>query len=483
MSGPGWSSAAFADLGRLLEERSGLSFEPLRCESVETGASRAMARAGIDDEAEYLAALRAERAPLDDLIAEVTIGETYFFRDPAQFEFLRREVLPDRARGGGAPIRLWSAGCASGEEAYSLAILLEQEGLVERAGVLATDVSRRSLAAARRASYTAWSLRGVDPALVERHFRRDGAMWVLDERIRRRVGFEYLNLALDAYPSLANGLWGLDVILCRNVLIYFGRRAVAHVARRLYDSLAEGGWLIAGASDPPLAEEAPFEVVVARDGVFYRRGKRPIACAFQTLQPVAVAALEAPESELARPDPLREANPAPTASVVRDVLSEARSALDRGEWEAALRLAAEAGEVEAADALRVRATANLRGPAEAASAAVRACVRHPLSAELRFLAGVLLWTLGRDGEAQRELRRALYLDRSLAVAHFVLGAVLARIGDAEGARRAYRNAQRIAEGMPAGAPVPLADGEPAGRLAEAARAAIALLDAPVEANA
>lgn len=476
----GWSSAAFADLGRLLEERAGLAFEPHRCDGVEAGARRAMSKAGLRDEAAYAEALRTEPARLDDLIAEVTIGETYFFRDPAQFEFLRREVLPDRARarGGDAPIRLWSAGCATGEEAYSLAILLEHEGMTERSSVLATDVSRRSLALARRGVYSAWSLRGVDPALVARFFRRDGSAWVLDERVRLRVGFGYVNLALDAYPSLAMGLWGLDVILCRNVLIYFGRRAVAEVASRLYDSLAEGGWLIAGPSDPPLGDHAPFETVVTGEGVFYRRGRGRAIRVVPPPQAASIAAEEEPEPAVFDLPPIPVSAPPR-----RDLVAEARAALARGEWEAALRSLAETPDSAEGEALRVRATANLRGPLDGVSASARACARHPLSAELHFLAGVLLWTLGRDAEAARELRRTLYLDGSLAAAHFVLGAVLARTGDSDGARRAYRNAQRIAEGTPADAPVPLGDGERASRLAEAARAAIALLDAPVEANA
>ena len=91
------------------------------------------------------------------------------------------------------------------------------------------------------------------------------------DKIRRRVVFEYLNLALDFYPSFAAGVWGMNLIMCRNVLIYFDRETIRGVARRLYDSLAPGGWLFTAASDPPLAQDAPFETVGTDAGVFYRR--------------------------------------------------------------------------------------------------------------------------------------------------------------------------------------------------------------------
>ena len=91
---------------------------------------------------------------LDDLLVELTVGETYFYREPGQFEFLRREVLPG-LRGSGEPVRAWSAGCASGEEAYTLAMLFADEGLGDRAHVLATDICREALARARRANYGA----------------------------------------------------------------------------------------------------------------------------------------------------------------------------------------------------------------------------------------------------------------------------------------------------------------------------------------
>ncbi len=134
-----WTHPAYEALARLLGRHAGLHFPADRAEAAESGFRRAMSRAGVREPAEYQVLVEGDARALADLVVEMTVGETYFFREPAQFAFLRREVLPDlRRRRGEAVIRAWSAGCASGEEAYSLAILLE----VYRPGRWVTGVRR-----------------------------------------------------------------------------------------------------------------------------------------------------------------------------------------------------------------------------------------------------------------------------------------------------------------------------------------------------
>ena len=124
-----WTHPAYESLARLLGRHAGLHFPPERSDAAEMGIRRAMTRAGIQDPGQYQALVEDSAEVLADLVVEMTVGETYFFREPAQFGFLRREVLPElRRRRGEADLRAWSAACASGEEAYSLAILLEEEG-------------------------------------------------------------------------------------------------------------------------------------------------------------------------------------------------------------------------------------------------------------------------------------------------------------------------------------------------------------------
>jgi chemotaxis protein methyltransferase CheR len=160
-------------------------------------------------------------------------------------------------------------------------------------------------------------------------------------------------------------------------------------------------------------------------------------------------------------------------------MDNARAAFARGDYARAAELTRGLTADAGACALHVRALANVEA-ARAERACAAAAARHPLSAELHHLHAVLLLELARDDEAARAARRVIYLDRSLAVGHFTLGSILWRRGDRAGARRAYGNARDLCAARPADEVVPLADGEPAGRLAEAAAAQLAVLDAAPE---
>jgi chemotaxis protein methyltransferase CheR len=469
-----WTHPAYEAVIRLLGERTGLSFSPQRRDSAEQGVRRAMTRAGVSDPESYRALIARDAHALDDLVVELTVGETYFFRDAEQFAFIRRTVVPDlwRRYRPEHTVRVWSCGCASGEEAYSLAILLREEGLAKRCYLLGTDISRAALARCHQAAYSHWSLRGPGATAAAPYLTRRDNLFVVQDRIRRAVTFEYLNLAHAVYPSFATGTWGMDLILCRNVLIYFERETVRDVARRLFESLAPGGWLLTAASDPPLSAEAPFEVVVTDVGVFYRRsllldgvtGRRRDGVTGD-VEPAVVA-------------PLAEGYDSPRHPIAPSAMptdAQARAAFAQGDYARAANLT----ETPTADLplaiLHVRALANLE-MARAERACADAAAIHPLATELHYLHAVLLLELGRDEEAARAARRVVYLDPTLALGHFTLGSILMRCGDRARARRSYRNARDLCATRPADETVPLSDGMPAGRLAEAASAQLAVLD-------
>ncbi|WIG93590.1 CheR family methyltransferase [Myxococcus sp. SDU36] len=295
-----WSHPGYAEVLALVEERAGLV--PPSCPaSAEESIARAMERAGLKDFDAYRVRLTEEPAALDDLLIELTVGETYFFRTPEHFEHLLSVVLPElrERHGPDHTARLWSAACSSGEEPYSIAALLLGEGWDARMTVYATDVSRGALARARKAHYSDWSLRGGWADRMRAHLRADGRQYILSPEVQKRVRFSYLNLALDTWPSADSGIWKLDVIFCRNVLIYFNRPTIEAVARRLHDALDEGGYLYTGPSDPPLGGLAPLESVLTEWGVLYRRPlpgatlSLPVPAAW-TEPPTATASTAAP---------------------------------------------------------------------------------------------------------------------------------------------------------------------------------------------
>ncbi len=489
-------SGGFSEAAAFVRQRTGLVFGEARRSSFEAALVKAMRRAKVSDPEAYLTRLDAEPALLDELVAEITVGETYLFREPQQFAVIRDEILPalwsERLRD--RALRVWSAGCATGEEPYTLAIILRELGFGGEAHVIGTDLSRAALAKACRARYTRWSLRGVPEDVVRTYFERRADHFELAPAIRGGVEFRYLNLAEDAYPSLSTGIWGMDLILCRNVLIYFDAETVARVARRLMDSLAGHGWLLLGASDPLIADLVPCEVVVTGAGLAYRRAgrqaERPpvsgLARPAFTVPPLR----EAPAFERPRtPAPLPAGEPAAAVGADRetgrasDQAAEAAACYVARDYARAAELASRSvlrdGSDPALWLLLVRAHANRGDLAEAGRACAAALDRHQTTAELVYLHTVLLSEAGRHAEAAMAARRALYLDRGLAVAHLALGGALTRLGQLDGARRAFRNAERLLASMPPAAIVPASDGEPAGRLAEMARVQLQLVSESV----
>lgn len=472
-----------------VRRRTGLVFREARRSAFEAGLARAMRRAKLTAPQVYLARLDAEPALLDELVGEITVGETYFFREPQQFAVIRHEIIPALLsdRSCDRALRIWSAGCATGEEPYSAAIVLREAGLQGAARVVATDLSRTALAAARRGVYTPWSLRGVSDEVIRPYFERVGERFELTPAVREAVEFGYLNLAEDAYPSLPTGIWGMHLILCRNVLIYFDAETVARVARRLIDSLTDDGWLLLGASDPPLGDLVPCDVVVTGAGLAYRRPGRgaiqPSAAAVVAPTLVLPPLPEFPVLQQPPPPPVPPPRAVPepllAAREVPDDPADAVRSYAERDYERSAELAGRLVQRDGSDPalwiVLVRALAN-RGELDAAGqACATALDRHRTSAELTYLHAVLLAEAGRHREAAGAARRALYLDRGLVVAHLALGGALVRLGDADGARRAFQNAQRLLAAMAPQDVVPASDAEPAGRLAEMARVQLLLL--------
>lgn len=498
MSRFNWSHPEYETIVRLMSARTGLAFRPDQRDATEMGIQRAMKRSRVTDLARFAELLHYDMQALNDLIVELTVGETYFFREPRQFAHLRHKLIPEirRRRGADHTIRFWCAACASGEEAYSLAILCDQEGIGESSHILATDISEAALAKAREASYREWSLRGDGAATAKKYLTPISGRYHVEPRIVRRVQFDFLNLALDIYPSYATGTKGLDLILCRNVLIYFDRETVRAVAGRLFDSLSDGGWLITASGDPPLDGLAAFEAVVTDDGVFYRR---PVATPESVLESVqecqaAIAAglhladdtvaLEADDDTVVprRKSPSlnqRETTPLPSPAGGGDRLREARAALDRGHYGRVVELTEGQSSDPAACVLQLKALSNI-DTRRAVEQCAQFVQQHPLSAELQYLHAVLLMEMNLDVEAAQAVQRAVFLDRSLAAGHFLLGSILQRRGALDGARRHFRNARNLCQSRPRDERVALADSETAEGLAAAAQSRLVIIEAAMK---
>jgi chemotaxis protein methyltransferase CheR len=225
--------------------------------------------------AAYLGRLESpsqSREELRALAAELTVNETYFFRNPDQFRAMMHNVLPSRmaARAGLRHIRVLSAGCASGEEAYSISIIL-RENILDPSwtiSIRAVDISPAMLAKAKRARYSAWALRETQPQIQRRWFSRDGAEFVLDRAIREAVVFEESNLVEDD-PDLWKAQ-SYDVVFCRNVIMYLTPETARAVVGRIARSLVPGGYLFLGHAETLRGLSQDFHLEHTHDTFYYR---------------------------------------------------------------------------------------------------------------------------------------------------------------------------------------------------------------------
>jgi chemotaxis protein methyltransferase CheR len=405
------------ELERVLEQACGVALSPGVRQTLADAFRRAAREADAPADAFLGRLLTGEPRAVALLVEHAVVGETYFHRHPEQLEALDRNLL--RRPPQGRPLAVWSAGCASGEEPYTLAMLLLEAG---RAGagdrILATDVSARALDTARAGLYGEWSLRRLDPALRARHFRAAGRRLAVTPEVRAPVELRRHNLVTDLPPG-----GGFDLVLCRNVLIYFSAATAEAVLARLVDALRPGGWLVVGPVEAPLLAGLPLErhevpgLAVRRVGAPARPTGADRLLALRRDREAGPPAAPAP------PQVVRPAAASREPTCHADASAACQAAFDEA------RRAARAGELAQAEAL------------------ARAVGEHHLCPESFLLVAMAAEARGDDAAAAEAVRRALYLEPGLAQAHAALVPILGRLGRADDAARARRNALEALEGL------------------------------------
>ena len=266
--------AAFLDL---VERQFGIRVSDYGASRVDEAVNTVLPTTPCSTPDELLASLDPDcpQRWLHALVEHLTVGETYFLRDPAQIAALCETILPEIVdrRSGERRLRLWSAGCSTGEEPYTLAILLRENFEITPAWdvvLVGTDLNRESLRVAREGNYAAWSFRATPDEIRNRYFLASETGWRLNDSIRRMTRFAWMNLGAD---SLMPPSPDLDLIMCRNVTIYFDEAATQRLYRALVRALAPGGWLMLGPSDPVPADRGGLERVEVEGAVVWRRVK------------------------------------------------------------------------------------------------------------------------------------------------------------------------------------------------------------------
>jgi chemotaxis protein methyltransferase CheR len=271
-SAPGLSEHELSEIRMFIEERTGICFDESRERFFSTRVLEHLRATHLHRGTDLLRAIRKSNVIYEALLEKLLTQETSFFRYPAVYESLEKRVLPElhvkKFWKNPRTLRIWSAGCSTGEEPYSIAITIADALNFADAWnveILATDVGRQALKHAERAVYAGRSIAGVSEAQLAAHFTPAGEGYEVKTRLRKMITFAQMNLASAVYVGR------MDLIFCMNVMIYFSEERRRALVQRFYDTLEPGGYLFIGHSESISKMPVKFQAIVLNDCILYRK--------------------------------------------------------------------------------------------------------------------------------------------------------------------------------------------------------------------
>ncbi|QRK07004.1 tetratricopeptide repeat protein [Archangium violaceum] len=514
------TSRALQQLASLLLERAGLKITPDGYHSLRLALSTRMPAVGIEDAEEYVRRLRTAEDELRALLPLVTVGHTEFFRDPKQFRALESRILPEalaRARRENRRVSIWSAGCATGEEPYSLAMVLAELGALPfEVDLWATDLNLAAVEAAKQGRFSGRRVSGIPHDRRVRFFRPVMEGYEVVSSLKDYVRFDGQNLAVPVFEKVKPE--SLDLILCRNVIIYFDLPTIRALMDRFLAALRPGALLLLGYSESLFKVYDRFEMVEMEGSFVYRRpvkslsprapgsgprpmtigslptvGERPMDTKPRdslSMMPSTRALQKTLEVSKQPPPAPRRTMEVPAAKAPEAAASTSPSALPTEPPRKSLEMSSASAEMPRTRTGEMPAWSLMLAPGERLNAAVRmiergdfvsavstveqllvdepghldalltvgnlysltgrivdareafaqAINREPLCVEARVFGGLAALQAGELDEARSELGKALFLEPSLAIGHYLMAQVHERLKDHDAARRSYRNA-------------------------------------------
>ena len=491
------SQDSLLKLSRFIASRMGLNFTKEKLHDLEKGillASKEFNFENVTDFVDWITTSYIDSKHIEILAGYLTIGETYFFRDERYFEILENIILPkliSSRRFSDKRIRIWSAGCSSGEEPYSIAMLLHK--LIPDINeweitILASDINSKFLKKANEGIYTEWSFRSAPAWIKNNYFSHGGnKRFRISPLIKKMVNISYLNLAHDNYPSLFNNTNAMDIIFCRNVLMYFVPELAANVVLNLSNSLVEGGWLIINPAEASFVPNDRFDMVNFDNAILYKKnnGKSiPTNDAnfygnhldskiestgfnlkFETWQKSEIILNEKVDESIK--DKTQDENTIPDTL---DLYMHANELFNLGHYEDAekylLNIHSKDPLISRVQALLARIYANKGELNDAVNWCEKAIANDKLNPALYYLQATILQELGNKKEAIRLLKQTLYLDHNFVMAHLALANLTMNNNQLAESKRYYRNALSILSAYPLDKILPYSEGITAGRLSE-----------------
>jgi chemotaxis protein methyltransferase CheR len=470
-SGISLDSANLARFRKLLSDRFGFFFSDNRQTELENGIKRAFAASTCADLDEFYQLLQdpiAGTVEMDLLANSVTVAESHFFRDTAQFDALYSEILPhiiERKRNS-RTLRIWSAGCACGEEPYSIAILLRelmpdlQDWSIT---ILGSDINSLSLERARAGVYSYWAFREERAMkLLPKYFQQNANRYELDPEIRHLVSFSKLNLAESCYPSYETNTTLMDLILCRNVTIYLSEEVTRWVVDRFYDALMDGGWLAVGHSEPSVDIYKRFRVRNFPNTLLYQRVPQTAALRWPlkpTATPIPPPPVVTKPKQTGMLPPLPADNPAQYDSQAslklveeENVLERAKAMLEYGHSQDAIILLKKVAKSDPSNLqitlLLAQAYASLGEWEEAIRYCRNTIDIDKLNIDAYYTLGLVLQHQGKLDQAVEVMRRVVYIDRNSVLGHYGLANLLKDCGLIPQAQKSLDNALRLLTDRP-----------------------------------
>ncbi len=483
-------------ISEIILSNTGLHFPKEKRHDLRRAVEKAASALGFDTAlacAEWLLESSGNESRIEVLIKYLTVGETHFFRDGKLFQALEEELIPqlvqDR-RASNRALRIWSAGCATGEEPYTLAIVVSRLAMNLIGwdiSILATDINKEFLRKAAEAVYGDWSFRSVPEGIKESYFELQADEARLLPEIKRMVRFSHHNLVKDPYPFAWPENEPMDIIFCRNVIMYFSQERQEEIINKLCNCLTDGGLLVVSPAEASSVTN-PHLVPVNYPGVIlFRKDDSPKETKifqpelfFETLAPFVATVPDwdepftFPVFEVVETDVERGSEFVETAETERELTPyvEGLKLFEQGLYaEAVEHLLVEVGsngfkQSGTAMSLLTRAYANQGKLVDALLWSEKAVTADKLNAEYHHLHATILQEMEKYQEASVSLNRAVFLNPNLVAAHFALGNLWLRMRNPKQSQRHFKTALAILRNYHEDDTVPSTEGMSAGRLTE-----------------
>ncbi|MBI3583046.1 MAG: tetratricopeptide repeat protein [Nitrospinae bacterium] len=453
---------------KVISEQTGLNIrEQDRDKFIETVSAR-IRSLNISSSEEYYHFFKKDnksKAEWQEITKCLTTGETYFFRDRGQFSLLKFSILPEliELRKDKRTLRIWSAGCSTGEEAYSIAILLNE--LIPSIKdwdilILGTDINEDALKKARRCYYRDWSFRMVSEDIKKQWFRKAKEGWRLDKNITEMVKFEVGDLINDTYPYYSSAIHNMDLILCRNVFIYFISDVVSKVTSKFNETLNDGGYLMTGHAELPQQAIANLRPKVFPESVVYQKSSElgvrsagtpildfglPILDLKSKFQRPTVAG--APKSKI---DEIQI--PHFSILTLQSIMSEAKELYNKGNYPLTIEkleyILLTNPEYFDAHCLIGQTYANIGEYGKAESNLKKAIEIDKFNAEPYYLLAQISRENGRLEDEEEMLKKVIYLNPSHIPAYLEMGIIYEGKGDRERAFKMRNSALNLLKTLP-----------------------------------